>query len=114
MHNIYVTAVQEAKYMPHEFHQMLLERCGVATARDLINRTKPSDRYANLYLRGFLRLTVEVMILDDPQWHPLFTPGELEICRKRLADYQYDQALAGSLRTGTSLPPLNRTKPHPK
>jgi hypothetical protein len=53
---------------------MLLERGGVATARDLINRTKPSDRYANLYLRGFLRLTVEVMILDDPQWHPLFTP----------------------------------------
>jgi hypothetical protein len=82
MLNIYVTAVREAKYTPSEFHRMLSERGGVATAKDLINRAKPSDGYTNLYLRGFLRLTVEAVIFDDPRWHPLFAPEELEICRK--------------------------------
>lgn len=95
MHNIYVTAVREAKYTPHEFHRMLLNRGGVATARDLINRAKPSDGYTNLYLRGFLRLTVEAVIFDHPRWHSLFTGEELEICRKRLVEYRYEPALAG-------------------
>lgn len=94
MHNIYVTAVKEAKYTPHEFHRMLVERGGVATARDLINRAKPSDGYTNLYLRGFLRLTVEAVIFDDPRWHPLFSVEELGICRKRLIEYRYHPALA--------------------
>jgi hypothetical protein len=95
MHNIYVTSVREAKYTPHEFHRMLLERGGIATARDLINHAKPSEGYTNLYLRGFLRLTVEAVIFDDPRWHVLFTPEELEICRRRLVDYRYGPALVG-------------------
>jgi hypothetical protein len=94
MLNIYVTAVREAKYTPSEFHRMLSDRGGVATAKELINRAKPSDGYTNLYLLGFLRLTVEAVIFDNPQWHSLFTPEELEICRKRLVDYQYKPALA--------------------
>jgi hypothetical protein len=93
MHNIYVTAVKEAKYTPHEFHRMLMERGGLATARDLINRQKPSDGYTNLYIRGFLHFTVEAVIFDDARWHPLFTQEELEICRKRLIAYQYKPAL---------------------
>ena len=97
MHDIYVTAVREAKYTPHEFHRMLMERGGVATARDLINRAKPSDGYTNLYIRGFLRLTVEAVIFDNPRWHPLFSPGELEICRKRLVEYEYKPASEAQL-----------------
>jgi len=93
MHNIYVTAIRDAKYTPHEFHRMLVERGGLATAKDLINRPKPSDGYTNLYIRGFLRLTVEAVIFDDPRWHPLFTPEELEICRERLIAYHYKPAL---------------------
>jgi hypothetical protein len=93
MHDVYVTAVREAKYTPHEFHRMLMERGGLATARGLINRPKPSDGYTNLYIRGFLHLTVEAVIFDEPRWHPLFTPEELEICRKRLIAYQYKPAL---------------------
>ena len=93
MHNIYVTAVREAKYTPHEFHRMLMERGGLATARNLINRPQPSDGYTNLYIRGFLYLTVEAVIFDNPCWHPLFTLEELEICRKRLIAYEYKPAL---------------------
>ena len=102
MLNIYVTAVREAKYTPSEFHRMLSERGGVATAKELINRAKPSDGYTNLYLRGFLRLTVEAVIFDDSRWHTLFAPEELEICRKRLVKYQYKPALADQRVTGTS------------
>ena len=100
MHNIYVSAVREARYTPHEFHRMLAERGGLATARDLINRKKPSDGYTNLYLRGFLRLTVEAVIFDDLKWHPLFSPEELEQCRKRLVEYQYEPALKASTSRG--------------
>jgi len=92
MHNVYVTAVREAKYTPHEFHRMLVERGGLATARNLINRAKPSDGYTKLYMLGYLRLTVEAVIIDDPRWHSLFTPEELEICRKRLFDHGYKPA----------------------
>lgn len=93
MHDVYVAAVRDAKYTPHEFHRMLDQRGGLATARDLINRPKPADGYTNLYLRGFLRLTVEAVIFDNPRWHPLFTPEELEICRRRLVEYLYEPAL---------------------
>lgn len=29
------------------------------------------------------------MILDNHDWHSLFTAEELNICRKRLLDYEY-------------------------
>lgn len=94
MLNIFVTAVRDAKYTPSEFDRLLLDRGGVATAKNLINRTKPSDGYTNLYMRGFLHLTVEAVIFDDSRWHSLFTPDELEICWKRIVEYQYKPALA--------------------
>jgi hypothetical protein len=27
--------------------------------------------------------------LEEAKWHPLFTPEEIEICRKRLGEYGY-------------------------
>jgi hypothetical protein len=42
-----------------------------------------------LWERDRLDLTVEAVILEEAKWHPLFTPEEIEICRKRLKDYGY-------------------------
>jgi len=38
---------------------------------------------------GRLDLTVEALIHDNPQWHPLVTPEELDICTERLTQYEY-------------------------
>jgi hypothetical protein len=36
-----------------------------------------------------LDLTVEALIHDNSQWHPLFTSDELAICERRLSAYEY-------------------------
>jgi len=46
-----------------------------------------SEGYTALWERGRLDLTVEALIHDNPQWHPLFTPEELDICTERLTQY---------------------------
>jgi hypothetical protein len=43
-----------------------------------------SEGYTALWERGRLDLTVEALIHDNPQWHPLFTPEELAICTEPL------------------------------
>lgn len=89
MLRIYQRAQSEAHYNATLFLQMLHEHGGLETARILIHKEKVSDGYTALYLRGRLDLTVEAVIHDHPQWHPLFTPEELQICEQRLIDHQY-------------------------
>ncbi len=48
-----------------------------------------SEGYTALWERKRLDLTVEAMIHDNPEWHPLFSAEELIICEERLTDYQY-------------------------
>lgn len=62
---------------------------GLATARQLINDAKDSQGYTTLWERGRLDLTVEAVVHDNPKWHSLFDPSELENARKRLNRYDY-------------------------
>lgn len=87
MFSIYRRAKQEVGYNATIFLQMLTDRGGLATAKTLINAAKPSDGYTALYERGRLDLTVEAMIVGDPQWHALFLQEELDRARKRLKSY---------------------------
>ncbi|MCL5406610.1 MAG: hypothetical protein M1398_07825 [Deltaproteobacteria bacterium] len=89
MLNIYRRAYEEAHYKATYFLQMLNELRGLETARRLIHSPKVSEGYIALWERGRLDLTVEALIHDNPEWHSLFTEEELEIARKRLADYGY-------------------------
>ena len=84
---IYQRARTEAKYNATRFLQMLDEHRGLETARMLIRSSSVSEGYTALWERGRLDLTVEAVVSDDPRWHSLFTPDELAICKKRLADY---------------------------
>jgi hypothetical protein len=94
MFTIYQRAKAEANYPATIFYKILLDKGGVETAKTLINATKPSDGYTALWERGRLDLTVEAEVVENEQWHLLFTPEELARARKRLADYRY--VLAGS------------------
>lgn len=86
---IYHRAKNETGYNATVYFRMLSERRGLQTAKYLINSAKPSDGYTNLYERGRLDLTVEAMVIEEPDWHPLFTDEELIKARRRLKDYGY-------------------------
>lgn len=89
MFDIYRRAKSEAGYNAIIFLQMLHDRGGLATAKYLINATKPSDGYTNLYQRGRLDLTVEAMVIENDRWHDLFTEEELAKAMRRLKEYHY-------------------------
>ena len=85
----YRKAKTEAKYNATKFYSMLNDNGGIATAKTLINASKPSDGYTALYQRGRLDLTVEAIVVEDLKWYPLFTEVEIARSRKRLSDYHY-------------------------
>lgn len=89
MVDVYVRAKNEAKYTASVFHRMLCERGGLATAKHLINDPTVSQGYTALWERGRLDLSVEAVVADNPSWHPLLDPEELERARKRLAKYRH-------------------------
>lgn len=89
MFGIYKQAKEQADYTASVFLRMLTDRGGLETARFLINASKPSDGYTALYEKGRLDLTVEAMILENEQWHELFTQEELERAKVRLMQYGY-------------------------
>mgnify|MGYP001306723618 CR=1 FL=1 len=92
MWNIYRKAYSEANYKASRFLQMLENHGGLETAKILIHSPTVSEGYTALWERGRLDLTVEALIHDNPEWHPMFTKDELEIVSKRLSDYKYNLA----------------------
>lgn len=93
MLDIYRLAKLKAGYNATRYLRMLDEHGGLETAKILINAPTVSEGYTALYMRGRLDLTVEAVIFDNPEFQTLFTKDELEIIRKRLADYHYNTAL---------------------
>ncbi len=89
MFEIYRRAKSEAGYNATIFLRMLSDKGGLATAKYLINSSKPSDGYTHLYDRGRLDLTVEAMVVENAKWHELFSSDELSKARLRLKQYGY-------------------------
>ncbi|MGE0502053.1 MAG: hypothetical protein AB7I79_15295 [Rhizobiaceae bacterium] len=89
MFEIYARAKAEAKYTATVFLGMLQRQGGLMTAKQLINASRPSDGYTSLYERGRLDLTVEAVVIENTEWHDLFTTEELDRARKRLKQYGY-------------------------
>ncbi len=87
MFNVYRQAKAEANYTATIFLKMLTERGGLATAKYLINASKPSDGYTHLYERGRLDLTVEALVVGNAQWQSLFTEDEVARAARRLKQY---------------------------
>lgn len=87
--DVYRRAKDEANYNATIFLGMISKSYGFATAKTLINASQPSDGYTALYTRGRLDLTVEATVIENSQWHPLFTDDELQRARRRLGQYGY-------------------------
>jgi hypothetical protein len=89
MFEIYQQAKQKAGYNATISYGMVNDNGGLATAKTLINAAKPSDGYTALYMRGHLNLTVEAVVVEEPQWRSLFADEEIKRAKKRLQDYKY-------------------------
>ena len=89
MMDVYHRARAEANYTATRFLQMLNEHRGLKTAQILLHANTVSEGYVALWERARLDLTVEAVIVEHPEWHPLFSDEELEIARNRLVEYEY-------------------------
>ena len=88
MIGIYKAALDECKYRPTRFLQMVTEHGGVDAAKILINAQEPSDGFTRLWECGRLDLTVEAHAIK-PEFANLFTEEERQIARRRLEEYGY-------------------------
>ena len=88
MFKIYYSA-REIGYTASKFFQMLGQHGGLQTARTLINASTISSGYTRLWELKRLDLSVEAVVYENSEWHPLFTAEELERCRKRLSEIGY-------------------------
>ncbi|MCS3902203.1 hypothetical protein J2T55_000195 [Methylohalomonas lacus] len=95
MLNIYQRAMSEAGYHATRFLHMVGENGGIQAARTLLHANGVSEGYTALWELGRLDLTVEALIVDNPDYHGLFTDDELAICRQRLREYNYKNLQSG-------------------
>jgi hypothetical protein len=90
MQELYQAGKREAKYSAPLFAELLKEHGGLETARRFIHSPDYAPGFTKLWERKRLDLTVEAVIVAEPKWQPLFTPEEMETCRKRLREYGYN------------------------
>lgn len=88
MINVYEAAKREVNYPATYFLQMVLDAGGLDAARRLLAKQELSDGFTELYLKQRLDLTVEAQVIR-PEFQPLFTPAEIAIAEKRLAELGY-------------------------
>ena len=89
MWDFYRRVKTEAKYNPTRLFDMLNKYAGLETAKILLHANAVSEGYTALWERDRLDLTVEALLHDHPEYHPLFTDEEREIARRRLEEYRY-------------------------
>lgn len=72
MLSIYTRAWSECHYPATRFLQLLSERGGLGTAHYLLGTSEPSYRFAALWESKRLDLTVEALVLENPEWAIFF------------------------------------------
>lgn len=80
---------REAGYNPTVIIDMIHKHGGVEAAKTVLHTEPVPEGYTNLWERKRLDLTVEALIHDHPEYHPLFTDEERAIARRRLEEYKY-------------------------
>jgi hypothetical protein len=88
MTDIYRTAKRDLGYNATYFLRMLSTDGPLATARQLISSTTPSEGFTQLWMRQRLDLTVEAHVVQE-RFAPLFSDDERELAQRRLDEYGY-------------------------
>lgn len=88
MVNIYEEARRKYGYNATYLLQMIGEYGGLEAAKRLLAKDTISEGFGTLRLYDRLDLTVEAHVIK-PEFVSLFTPEEIDIARRRLADVGY-------------------------
>lgn len=88
MKDIYETAKRECGYSATRFMQLVAEKGGIATAKQLISKPGGTDGLTILWECGRLDLSVEACVLKE-EYKELFTDEERKICSDRLLKFGY-------------------------
>ena len=89
MQEVYRAGKREGRYSAPLFAELLKQLGGLEAARRFIHSPDYYAGFTALWERKRLDLTVEAVIVSEAKWNSLFTPEEIEICRKRLREYGY-------------------------
>ena len=89
MINVYRTAKEECGYNATYFLQMLHDKRGIATAKQLLASDGTQYGFEKLWEHGRLDITVECLVLN-PRFQKLFDAKELDRARERLRKYKFD------------------------
>jgi len=90
MLSIYRRASAECNYIPTRFLRMVNELGGVGAARALLHARELSDGFTHLWQLGRLDLTMEALIVENPEYRELFSAEEIDIARRRLRECRYE------------------------
>lgn len=90
MVGIYEKAKNECSYIATRFIQMVAEKGGLLTAKELIIKDEDTYGFERLYELERLDLSVEALVLDS-KYKSLFTNFERKRCYERLKRYGYKQ-----------------------
>lgn len=88
MISIYEKAKDECGYVATRFMQMVVEKGGLATAKELIIKNVDTYGFERLYELKRLDLSVEALVLNN-KYRSLFSSYERQRCRDRLKKYGY-------------------------
>ncbi|MEK3883652.1 hypothetical protein [Paenibacillus sp. PL2-23] len=89
MLNIYEQAKREAHgYQATYFKRMVAEKGGLQAAKELIASDSASG-FTELYMRGCLHLSVEVLVAYHEEYHELFTDEEIAVAKAKLDQLSY-------------------------
>jgi len=80
---------KKIKYNPTYFWRMVGDIGAYQAAKKLIHMTTPSEGFTTLWELKRLDLSVEAVVLK-PEYAPLFSDKERQICVERLLEYGYD------------------------
>lgn len=81
-------AISECHYNPSRFRNMVLDKGGLETARQLLRSSAQSEGLTRLWMEKRLDISMEATVLQDP-WRELFSPAELAVAQERLRALRY-------------------------
>lgn len=90
MIDVYRKADKECGYKATRFLQMLGEKGGVKTAKELISKDGGTEGFFKLWQFGRLDLSIEALVQQE-EFRELFTDEELLMCKERLQKYGYNK-----------------------
>ena len=86
---IYTRTFSACGYRAGRFLEMVNTQGGLEAAKILLREEEPRGGFVALHEQGRLDVTMEAVIVENEEWHPLFTQEEIGIAKKRLSDFGY-------------------------